>query len=312
MIATVAPAPTLVVLAAGLGSRYGGLKQFDPVGPHGQAILDYSVYDAARAGFAAVVFVIRRESEAVFRSEVGSRFSGALDVRLAFQDLDDVPAGFRVPADRTAPWGTAHAVRSARSQVAGPFCVINADDYYGPGSYRLMAQWCAQPGSPSDGRLRLAMVAFEVGRTLSEHGPVSRGICDVEDGQLRAVTELTGLVRVANHTENRARHQHLQAAPRKIPLDAPASMNVWGMTPEIFPVLEREFAAFLATHHGDNSGEWYLPAVVNDLIHRAQATVEVLRSSEDWFGVTYRDDAPRVRARLAALTDAGVYPERLG
>ena len=295
--------PTLVVLAAGMGSRYGGLKQVDPVGPSGEAILDYSVFDAIRGGFGKVVFTIRKDFEAEFKEKVGSKYEGMIPVDYCYQDLNDLPEPYKVPEGRTKPWGTAHATRSARSVVNEPFAVINADDFYGRDAFAKLGAFlsAAEP-------MRFAMVGYKLELTLSENGSVARGVCDVaEDGSLKSVTEMTKLVRAGDVAENRED----EANPNKVPLDARVSMNLWGFTPELFTELERRFPLWLAENGAKEKSEWYIPFVVDELIREGKADCKVLPTESSWFGVTYREDKPYVMAEIKKLVDAGEYPENL-
>jgi NDP-sugar pyrophosphorylase family protein len=295
--------PTLVVLAAGMGSRYGGLKQVDPVGPSGEAILDYSVFDAIRGGFGKVVFIIRKDFEAEFKEKVGSKYEGMIPVDYCYQDLNDLPEPYKVPEGRTKPWGTAHATRSARSVVNEPFAVINADDFYGRDAFAKLGAFlsAAEP-------MRFAMVGYKLELTLSENGSVARGVCDVaEDGSLKSVTEMTKLVRAGDVAENRED----EANPNKVPLDARVSMNLWGFTPELFTELERRFPLWLAENGAKEKSEWYIPFVVDELIREGKADCKVLPTESSWFGVTYREDKPYVMAEIKKLVDAGEYPENL-
>lgn len=297
--------PTLLVLAAGMGSRYGGLKQLDPVGPSGETILDYSVFDAARAGFGRVVFVIRRDFEEAFRAHVGAKYAGSLDVDYAFQSIDDLPAGFSRPPERAKPWGTAHAIRAARGVVDGPFAAINADDFYGRDA---MAKLGAFLSSVDPASLHFAMVGYRLSLTLSENGSVARGICDVSSaGTLVGVTEMTKLVRAGDMAENRED----EANPVKVPLDARVSMNCWGFTPQLFAELEERFPKFLAARGTEMKSEWYIPFVVDELIKEGKADCAVLPTDSSWFGVTYREDKPYVMAEIAKLVSAGEYPSCL-
>lgn len=297
--------PTLVVLAAGMGSRYGGLKQVDPVGPSGEAILDYSVYDAIRGGFGKVVFVIRKDFEAEFKEKVGKKYEGLVAVDYCYQDLADVPAPFSVPAGRTKPWGTAHATRAARSVVKEPFAVINADDFYGRDALAKLGGYLSSVDPSS---LHFAMVGYRLDLTLSENGSVARGICDIAaDGSLRGVTEMTKLVRAGEQAEN----CEDEANPVAVPLDARVSMNCWGFTPPLFDELEARFATFLAARGTETKSEWYIPFVVDELIHEGKADCRVLPTDAAWFGVTYREDRPAVVAAIAALVAAGEYPANL-
>ena len=295
--------PTLVVLAAGMGSRYGGLKQVDPVGPSGEALLDYSVFDAVRGGFGKVVFVIRRDFEAEFREKVGSKYEGMVPVEYCFQDIADLPAPYSVPEGRTKPWGTAHATRAARSAVSEPFAVINADDFYGRDAFAKLGAFLAD-AKP----MHFAMVGYRLDLTLSENGSVARGICDVaDDGSLRGVVEMTKLVRAGDVAENRENPD----APVTVPLDARVSMNLWGFTPELFGELERLFPEWLAKNGTQPKSEWYIPFVVDELIRAGRADCRVLPTDSRWFGVTYREDKPFVAAEIAKLVAAGDYPENL-
>ena len=295
--------PTLVVLAAGMGSRYGGLKQVDPVGPSGEAILDYSVFDAERAGFGKVVFIIRKDFEAEFKEKVGSKYEGMIPVDYCFQDLNDLPEPYKVPEGRTKPWGTAHATRSARSIVKEPFAVINADDFYGRDAFAKLGAFLSE-AKP----MQFAMVGYKLELTLSENGSVARGVCKVaEDGALESVTEMTKLVRAGDTAEN----QEDPANPVKVPLDARVSMNLWGFSPELFDELERRFPEWLAENGAKEKSEWYIPFVVDELIREGKATCKVLPTESSWFGVTYREDKPFVMAEIKKLVDAGEYPANL-
>jgi len=298
--------PTLVVLAAGMGSRYGGLKQVDPVGPSGEAILDYSVYDALRAGFGKVVFVIRPDFEAEFKAKVGSKFAGSVPVAYCFQDIADLPGPYTVPAGRVKPWGTAHAARAARGEVHEPFAVINADDFYGRDAFARLGAFLrtAEDRTP----LTFAMVGYRLVQTLSANGSVARGVCTVgPDGNLGGVTEMTKLVQTGSQAEDRANPD----APVKVPLDARVSMNLWGFTPGLFAQLEERFPAWLARHGQEEKSEWYLPFVVDELIREGKATCKVLPTESRWFGVTYREDKPFVVKAVAQLVSEGEYPAKL-
>ena len=312
--------PTLVVLAAGMGSRYGGLKQVDPVGPSGEAILDYSVFDAIRGGFGKVVFIIRKDFEAEFKEKVGRKYEGRVPVDYCFQDLNDLPPPYTFPEGRTKPWGTAHAVRAARSVVKEPFAVINADDFYGRDSFAKLGEFLNTEAqrhrgetdasvSPCLGdKMHFAMSGYRLDLTLSENGSVARGICDVSaDGNLRGVVEMTKLVQVGDTAEN----QENPDAPVKVPLDARVSMNCWGFTPQLFAELEERFARFLAARGTEMKSEWYIPFVVDELIKEGKADCKVLPTDSRWFGVTYREDKPFVVAEIRKLVDAGEYPAKL-
>lgn len=297
-----AKSPTLLILAAGMGSRYGGLKQIEPVGPAGEAIIDYSIFDALRAGFGRLVFLIRKEIEQPFRETVGARFEKRVPVEYVFQELDKIPTPFTVPSGRTKPWGTTHAILMAADAIHEPFAAINADDFYGAESYRLLAQHL-QPDVED-----YAMVGFILRNTLSEFGSVARGVCRVDaQDYLQSVVELTSIARDGAEIRN------TDAEGRVTPLtgDEPVSMNMWGFTPRVFPQLRARFDAFLRAHSGDLKRECYIPSTVNDLVADGEARVKVLRTSDSWFGVTYREDHPHVVENIRSLIRAGAYPERL-
>jgi hypothetical protein len=299
--------PSLVVLAAGLGSRYGGLKQMDPVGPNGEAVLDYSVFDARRAGFGKVVFVIRRDIEEAFRSTIGRHFESRLDVRYCFQELDILPVGFLVPAGRTKPWGTGHALLCAEAEVSEPCAVINADDFYGAESYQVMCDYLSRPADPALGP-QYAMVGFKLDSTLSEHGSVARGLCETDaEDFLTSVVELTAIEKIPGG----ARNLEPDGSYRPLTGKEIVSMNFWGFTPEIFPQLKAAFANFLATQSTHPKSEFYIPWVVNTLLQEKRARVKVLRTPASWFGVTYREDRPVVVESICKLIGQGLYPQPL-
>ena len=286
---------TLVVLAAGMGSRYGGLKQIDPVGPAGETVLDYAVFDAIRAGFARVVFVIRRDFDALFREKIGARYAGRIAVDYVYQSLDALPAGFAPPPAREKPWGTGHAVWCAREAVRENFAVINADDFYGADSFARLARFLADAQGGE-----FAMVGFRMVNTLSEHGTVSRGVCTSgAGGALQSIMEVTSIAATD------------VGAGKKYSGAEIVSMNCWGFTPALFPGLDAQFRAFLAARGSEAKSEFYLPAAVSALIARGEARVRVLPTESTWFGVTYREDKPRVSAAIAALIQAGRYPAKL-
>ncbi len=294
---------TLLILAAGMGSRYGGLKQLDPMGPAGETLLDYSVFDARRAGFERVVFVIRRDFEAQFRTEVGRRFERRVDVGYAFQSLDDLPDGFQTPAARQKPWGTGHAIWSARDAVTTPFVAVNADDFYGRDAYRALAEFFEGGRGET---AQFAMAGYRLERTLSAHGSVSRGVCATDDqGRLRTVEEHTDIVRADDGT---VRATAPDGTVVVLTGAEAVSLNFWGFTPEVFPLLEAGFARFLRSRLEEPKAEYYIPAAVTEMIAAGAAEVEVLATSAEWFGVTYRDDKPLVAAALAELTRTGEYP----
>ncbi|MDR2676015.1 MAG: nucleotidyltransferase [Opitutaceae bacterium] len=302
--------PTLLVLAAGMGSRYGGLKQIDPVGPSQETVLDYSVFDALRSGFKKIVFVIRRDFEAEFREKAGRRFEGRAEVRYAFQEIDRLPGGRRAPAGREKPWGTGHAVWCAAGELAEPFAVINADDYYGADSFgRLGAFLSAADAAAAPAPC--CMIGFRLDRTLSEHGTVSRGICSVgADGRLAAVEECTAIERAPGGGALQ-KNAGGGGGARVFSGSEVVSMNCWGFTPAILPALERELARFLDAHGAAPKAEFYLPFAVAAMIERREADVRVLPTVDSWFGITYREDRPRVVAALRAHVREGIYPERL-
>ena len=301
--------PVLVVMAAGMGSRYGGLKQVDPVGSHGQLIIDYSIYDAHRAGFDTVVFVIKRELEETFRSSIGDRLSRVMEVRYAYQELADLPEGYAVPGGRVKPWGTCHAVLAARHVVDGPFAVINSDDYYGPEAFRAIYDYLLS--HPDGDRYEYAMVGYLLGNTVTEHGHVARGVCaEDENHYLRQVTEHTHIEKDGDH----ARFTEDGGATWSVlPGDAMVSMNLWGFTPSFLREAQSRFPAFLerALAEQPEKGEYFLPSVVSQLIDEGKARVRVLRSHDRWYGVTYKEDKPTVVQAIAAMTQRGLYPEQL-
>lgn len=291
---------TLVVLAAGMGSRYGGLKQIDPVGPAGETVLDYAVFDAVRAGFDRVLFVIRRDFEALFREKIGARYAGRMAIDYVFQAVDALPLGVVPPAGREKPWGTGHALWCAREAVRENFAVINADDFYGDDSFRQLAGFLRTARGPE-----AAMVGFRLANTLSEHGAVSRGVVSTEPaGTLRSIVEQTGILPA-------------EVGPaRKFSGDEIVSMNCWGFTPAVWSGLDAQFRAFLAglgSAGGSDplKAEFYLPAAISAGVARGETTVRILPTQSSWFGVTYREDKPRVEAALRDLIRAGHYPERL-
>jgi hypothetical protein len=314
---------TLVVMAAGMGSRFGGMKQLESVGPDGETILEYSLFDAQRAGFSEVVYIIRREMEAAFSSVLLDRIVTGLSVRLAYQETCILPESWapskgthypdereRIVRDRNKPWGTGHALWCARDSLDSNFAVINADDYYGPRSFAILYDFLAHTPGDSD---RYAMVGFALGKTLSDHGPVARGICGmdkdgyltdiVEHTRLEAVRENSGSDRIASIKADGSRTYHSG--------DIPVSMNLFGFTPAFLPRLENLLADFLATSANDPKAEFFLPGAVQSLVSAGSATVRVLNSPETWFGLTYRADIDDVRERLHQLVESGVYPPSL-
>ena len=294
--------PTLVVLAAGMGSRYGGLKQIDKLGPSGQAILQYSCFDAARAGFGKVVFVIRRDIERDFKEVIISKVSKSIPCEYCFQDKDDLPAGFSLPADREKPWGTAHAVLAARKNVTEPFAVINADDFYGKEAYQTIADYFKT--LPKDSNNQYCMVGYPVKNTLSEYGTVSRGICNTDSqGNLTTVVERTKIIRENGKIVFIEDNQKTEIAE-----NTPVSMNFWGFTPSFFKYLEDYFKEFLHENINKPKAEFLIPWVVDQLIKNKAAQTKVLTSDAQWFGVTYKEDRPAVVQKFQDLTDKGEYP----
>jgi len=308
-MSTASEKPVLVVLAAGMGSRYGGLKQIDPVGNHGQLIIDYSIYDARRAGFETVVFVIKRAIEADFRAAIGDRLSQVMDVRYAFQEMDDLPPGYTVPQGRVKPWGTTHAVLAAREVIHGPFAVINSDDCYGPEAYRKIYDYLsAHPDRP--GCCPCAMVGYRLDRTVTEHGSVARGVCRMDEaGYLSEITERTCIEKDgadARFSEDGGKTW------TPLPGNTLVSMNFWGFPHSFLAEAARCFPDFLDSGLTENpQAEYFLPLVVSRLIHEKRAEVKVLSSADQWYGVTYRADKEGVVAAIAAQTAAGVYPDNL-
>lgn len=296
---------SLVVLAAGIGSRYGGLKQIEAVGPHGAIVIEYSVYDALRSGFDRVVCVIRRDIEKDFRAIVAKRFEKHVPVDYVYQEMDDLPAGFRVPEARKKPWGTGHALLACRDVVKTPFGVINADDFYGRRSYEALGAFLGK--APAQGS-QYAMVGFTLNNTLSEHGHVARGVCDVAaDGRLKGVVERTKIEK----TGKGARFATGDNVWHDLTGNELVSMNMWGLTPSLFAPLGREFGGFMQAHGQDQKAEFFLPTVVDGLVNAGKATVQVLNTPEHWFGVTYPQDKAVVVAGIHRLVGQGVYPERL-
>lgn len=300
--------PILVVMAAGMGSRYGGLKQMDPVGSNGELIIDFSLYDAWKAGFRKVIFIIKREMEEEFRAMIEPKAGKKLDVAFAFQELTDLPQGYNVPQNRIKPWGTGHAVLAARKEVDAPFAVINADDYYGAQAFQSMYDFLRNV--QDDDKYRYCMVGYLVENTLTENGHVARGICQADNqGYLQDITERTKIQRnngVIQYTEDD--QDWIDIAEGTL-----VSMNLWGFTLSMMKQLENRFPAFLETALKNNplKGEYFLPFVVDELIEEGKATVKVLKSSDKWQGVTYKEDKQNVVLALQLLKDKGVYPQDL-
>lgn len=274
---------TLVVLAAGMGSRFGGLKQIEPLGPNGEVIIDYSVFDAVRAGFDHAVIIIKKEIEHDFRQVAGKRIEKMIDVEYAFQELDKLPSPFTVPEGRTKPWGTGHAIICAKDLIKTPFAVINSDDYYGVSSYQMVHDQLVSDE-------KLCMAGYELGKTLSDSGTVSRGICEIENGYLKSVTEHTALDRNCG-----------------FPMDTVVSMNFWGFDTDFLDVLEPGFVKFLKNNENPLKGEYFLPFVVDDMIKNKGAKVRALKTTEKWYGVTYKEDAQSVKDAILDMTKRGIY-----
>jgi hypothetical protein len=299
---------TLVVMAAGMGSRYGGLKQIDPVGPNGEIILEYSAYDAIKAGFSTIVFIIRRDIEETFREVIGHTVEAQTNVVYVLQDLADVPNGFSVPADRVKPWGTGHAVLTARDIVTTPFAVINADDFYGSEAFHVIGDYL-RTAEDRNGVYDYCMVGYDLRNTLSEHGSVARGVCDVTpEGFLRGINERTRIQQLEDgvkYTENGEDWISL-------PEECIVSLNLWGFTPSVMPELWPRFGTFLAENAETiNKVEYFLPEVVGAMLREGKARVRVLPTREKWYGVTYREDRPLVQAAIRQMIENGLYPERL-
>ena len=301
--------PVLVVMAAGMGSRYGGMKQIDPVGPNGQVIMDYSLYDARRAGFDTVIFVIKHEIEDTFKAAIGDRVARVMKVKYAFQQLEELPAGFAIPEGRVKPWGTCHAVLAAKDLIDGPFAVINADDYYGPEAFQVMYDYLSTHSD--DAFYRYCMVSYLLRNTLSENGSVARGVCVTNpDGSLHSVTERTCIepsAAGAHYTEDGGKTW------TELPADTPVSMNLWGFGKSFLDEAEQRFAGWLTENLPKNplKCEYFLPTVVTELIDEHKAAVKLLRSHDKWYGVTYREDKPFVVAAIDRMTKEGLYPENL-
>ena len=296
--------PTLVVMAAGMGSRFGGLKQIEPIGPNGELIVDYAIYDAVKAGFGKVVFIIKKEIEALFKEKIGNRASRHIDVRYSYQSINDLPEGFLVPEGRTKPWGTAHAVLSCEEEVGEPFAVINADDFYGRNSYKVLFNFLSK--IDNNDSFDYCMVGFVLGNTLTENGHVARGVCTVDSiGKLHQITERTRII----STDSGAKYTEDGETWIDIPADTTVSMNMWGFTPRIFKEIRKRFPHFLKSNVDRiEKAEFYIPSLVDDLIKEGKASVTVLKSNEKWFGVTYKEDKQSVIVAINNMTGAGLYP----
>jgi len=298
--------PTLVIMAAGMGSRYGGLKQMDPMGPGGETVLDYSVYDALRAGFGSVTFIIRPDFADLFKQQVVKKFEDKIEVRFAYQELHKLPPGFSVPAGREKPWGTGHAVLCAKDVVKGNFVVINADDFYGAHSYEQLARFLTTAHDESK-KAQFCMIGFQLNKTLSEHGSVARGVCAKDaNGRLLGVNEMTKIVKTADGAEN-------QEAGNEAKLTGlePVSMNMWGFTQKYFDNLETAFVEFLKTQGNELKSEFFVPKHVDNMVKVGLADCQILPTDSSWFGVTYREDRPVVIENIRELIKSGKYPEKL-
>lgn len=298
--------PTLYVLAAGMGSRYGGLKQLDGLGPNGETIMDYSIYDAIRAGFGKVVFVIRKDFEKDFREKILSKYEGHIPVEVVFQSIQDLPEGYECPADRTKPWGTNHAVLMAKDVIKEPFAVINADDFYGRNAFEVIAK---ELSKPRDRKGDYCMVGFRVGNTMTENGSVARGVCTTSDeGLLTSVVERTA---ISYDKEGNIVFTDENGEVQTLDPKVPVSMNLWGFTPDYFDYSEREFKKFLDKDINTPKAEFFIPLCIDTLIKNGEATVKVLDTDSRWFGVTYAADRPGVVEKFASLAADGTYPSPL-
>lgn len=299
---------TLVVMAAGMGSRYGGLKQIDPIDSYGNVIIDFSVYDALKAGFNKIVFVIKHQIEKEFKEVIGDRISQIADVSYVYQELDKIPEGFTVPADRVKPWGTAHAILCCKDVIDGPFAVINSDDYYGQQAYKIMFEYLTS--DKKDDKYGIALMGYRLSNTLTDNGYVSRGICKVENGKLVKIDERT---HIEPDGENAKYTEDDGKTFISLSGDSVASMNMWGYNREFIDELEVRFPKFLGDTAKKNplKSEFFLPVVVDDMLKDGIASVDVLTTTDKWYGVTYSEDKPAVTAGIQSLKDKGVYPDKL-
>ncbi len=296
--------PTLVILAAGMGSRFGGLKQVEPVGPNGEAIIDYTIFDAIRAGFGKVVFIIRESFADAFKEKFDAKLNGKIEVEYVYQELDKLPEGFTLPKGREKPWGTAHAILVAKNVVNEPFCALNADDFYGKNAYMVLADFLKS----SENEDEFAMVGYQLKNTLSDFGSVSRGICTVNDKQnLVKIVETVKIIKKGDAAVS------IEEDGRETPMtgEEPASMNMWGFKPSLFETLETKFVDFLKTEMHKPKSEMYIPSVVFEMIEEQKANVKVLKADSPWFGVTYKEDKPIVVEKIRKLIEEGEYPAKL-
>jgi NDP-sugar pyrophosphorylase family protein len=293
--------PTLLILAAGMGSRFGGLKQVEPVGPNGEAIIDYSIFDAIRAGFGKVIFVIRENFADAFKEKFGDKLAGKIDVEYVFQELDNLPKGFSLPEGREKPWGTAHAILVAKDAINEPFCALNADDFYGYNAYKVMADFLKASKNPTE----YSMVGYKLGNTLSDFGSVSRGISEVnKNGELESIVETKKIFK----KDDKVISEEPDGSEKLLTGNETVSMNMWGFKTSIFPVLEEKFKDFLKTEIDKPKSEMYIPSVVFEMIEEGNATVKVLKTDSPWFGVTYKEDKPIVVNKINSLIEQGKYP----
>lgn len=303
--------PVLMILAAGMGSRYGGLKQIDPVGDNGEIIIDYSLYDAFRAGFKKAVFVIKEENLEDFKSVILPKAGKYMEIEFVFQDINDIPKGCKVPESRTKPWGTGHAVLSGKDVIDAPFAVINADDFYGREAFKSIYDFLVNVQDIKNSEVEnYAMVGFYLKNTITDNGYVSRGICQVEDGKLKSVVERTRIERTPDgiaYSEDEGKTWNILSD------DSMVSMNFWGFTPSLFAALEKDFSSFFENEVKNNplKSEFFLPFVVNDMVNRGRAEVKLLSSSEKWYGVTYKQDKDEVTTALRGMVKDGIYPSPL-
>lgn len=300
--------PTLLVLAAGMGSRYGGLKQMDPMGPNGETVLDYSVYDAIRAGFGRVVFIIRKDFADDFKTQVGDKFADKIEVDYVFQDLNDLPEGFSLPEGRVKPWGTTHAILAARDAVKTPFAVINADDFYGSDSFKQITSYFDQTAKSTDGIDHYCMVGYKLENTLSDHGNVNRGICSDTNGLLDEVEEH---LNIEVEADGVCRGENLAGERVELSVDAIASMNFWGFPPTIMQDLQGHLVEFLKERGTEMKSECYIPTDVDAMLKSGKADCNILETSSLWFGVTYPQDKDMCVASITKLVEQGEYPANL-
>ncbi|MBU3839748.1 MAG: nucleotidyltransferase [Candidatus Ruminococcus intestinipullorum] len=301
--------PVLVIMAAGMGSRYGGLKQIDPVDNEGNIIMDYSIYDAKRAGFEKVIFIIKKENEAAFQEAIGNRIEQYMDVAYVYQDVQNIPEGFEVPEGRTKPWGTAHAVLSAIHEIEGPFAVINADDYYGRHAFEVIYNYLTT--HEDDEKFRYTMVGYRLKNTITENGHVSRGICQINEK--KELVDITERTRIENRGDFIAYSEDEGETWVEIDGNRLVSMNMWGFTRSILEEIQKGFSKFLEENLPKNpmKCEYFLPSVVSSLLSQGRATVSVLESEDKWYGITYKEDKPMVVDALQSLKDKGVYSQAL-